>query len=146
MTARPPRIARTVPKGQRKPNLRRADEHRTWIKLLPCLGCGRRPPCDPAHLRFSTADEPLKPGTGLKPPDHRIVPLCRTCHDTEERFGKLTFWGVCMSQGISDPIGVAERLMRISGDTERGFAAIQHARPGLPTAWLQSDGQDKRLD
>jgi hypothetical protein len=41
-----------------------------------------------------------------------------------------------MAQGISDPIGVAERLRRISGDTERGFAAIRHARPGLRTAWL----------
>jgi hypothetical protein len=131
-----PRIPRTVAQSKRKPNPRKWDEHRQWVKTLPCLGCGKRPPCDPAHLRFATADEPLKPGMGLKPPDHnRLVPLCRACHDTEET-GKITFWSARMAQGISDPIAVAERLRRISGDTERGFAAIQHARRGLRTAWL----------
>ena len=134
----PPRIARTVSRGIRKPNLRRDDEHRKWVKLLPCLGCGARPPSDPAHLRFNTGDEPLKHGTGLKPPDFRIVPLCRSCHDAEEAWGKLTFWALCMDRGISDPIAVAERLRRISGDTQRGFDAIRHARPALPTAWMQT--------
>lgn len=129
------RIPRTFTKAKREPNPRRDDEHRRWIKTLPCLGCGARPPCDPAHLRFSTANEPLHAGTGLKPPDHRVVPLCRRCHDHEEA-GKVTFWGARMAQGVSDPIGVAQRLYRISGDTERGYAAIAHARPGLPTAWL----------
>jgi hypothetical protein len=133
----PPRIARKVPRGKRRSNPRRNDEHRRWVKLLPCLGCGARPPSDPAHLRFNMADEPLKPGTGLKPPDWWIVPLCRACHATEEA-GKLSFWAACMAKYISDPKAVAERLRRISGDTERGFAAIQHARPGLPTAWMQS--------
>jgi hypothetical protein len=131
------RIFRSVPKGKPKPNERRDDEHRRWVKLLPCLGCGARPPSDPAHLRFNTADEPLKHGTGLKPPDHQLVPLCRKCHEQEEA-GKLTFWASCMAKKISDPKGVAARLWRISGDTERGFSAIQHARPGLTTAWMQS--------
>ncbi len=133
---RPPRIPRTVLKGCRRPDPRRAaDGHRVWIKTLPCLGCGRRPPSDPAHLRFNEADPVLKGAAGRKPPNRLLVPLCRACHDSEER-GKLTFWGGCMSKGISDPIGVAGRLWLVSGDTERGFAAIQHARPGMVTAWL----------
>jgi hypothetical protein len=136
VTTHPPRITREVPRGKRRPNLRRADDHRRWVKLLPCLGCGARPPSDPAHLRFNMAAESLKPGTGLKPPDSWIVPLCRACHDTEEAWGKLSFWAACMAKGISDPKAVAERLWRISGDTERGFAAIQHARPGMVTTWL----------
>jgi hypothetical protein len=37
---------------------------------------------------------------------------------------------------LNAAVAVAQRLFRISGDTERGFAAIAHARPGLPTAWL----------
>jgi hypothetical protein len=131
----PPRISREVPRGKPKPNLRVRDKHREWIKLLPCLGCGHRPPSDPAHLRFNIADQ-LKPGMRLKPPDTLCVPLCRDCHRREEDKGKLTFWGERMGLGISDPVGVANRLWCISGDTERGFAAIQHARPRLITAWL----------
>jgi hypothetical protein len=130
----PPRIVREVPKGKRRPDPRRADDHRKWVKLLPCLGCGARPPSDPAHLRFNEADPIFKGAMGKRPPDWRIVPLCRRCHDLEENKGKLTFWGDCMSKGISDPIAVAERLRRISGDTQRGFDAIGHARPALPTA------------
>lgn len=129
------RISKTVPAFERRPNLRRDDQHRIWVKTLPCLGCGARPPCDPAHLRFNHADAEFKGAMGKQPPDRQLVPLCRACHDEEER-GKLTFWGGRMSRGVSDPVGVAQRLYRISGDTERGFAAIQHARPGLNTAWL----------
>ncbi len=135
-----PRIPRTVPKGKRRPNPRRAnDQHRVWIKTLPCLGCGGRPPSDPAHLRFNEADPILKGGAGLKPPNHLLVPLCRACHTQEENRGKLTFWGECKSKGISPPIGVAQRLWRVSGDTEMGFAIIRHARYALPTAWFMAD-------
>lgn len=131
------RIPRDVPTGNRKPNPRLSPGHLEFIRQLPCLSCGKRPPSTAAHLRFATADEPLKPGTGLKPPDFRAVPLCAGCHLKEED-GKLTFWGGCMAKGISDPIAVAERLRRISGDLDRGFQAIAHARPGLKTAWLPS--------
>jgi len=134
-----PRIPRDVPKSNRKPNPRVSRSHLAFIRDLPCLGCGARPPSTAAHLRFATADEPLKPGKSLKPPDHRTVPLCATCHLREENEGKLTFWADCMAKGVSDPIGVAERLRRISGDLDRGFAAIGHARPGLPTAWLPAE-------
>ena len=134
---RPARIPKTMPIYNRRRSERRVDHHLRWLKTLPCLGCGRAPPCDPAHLRFATADEPLKPGIGLKPPDWRAVGLCRRCHDKEER-GKLTFWAACMSIGISDPIAVAGQLWRVSGDTPAGYRAIQHARPGLRTAMLEA--------
>ena len=132
-----PRISRPHLVHNRRPNVRRIDHHRLWIKTLCCLGCGRAGPCDPAHLRFATDDEPLKPGTGLKPPDWRLVPLCRRCHDKEEH-GKVTFWGACMALGVSDPIGVAGQLWRVTGDTEAGYRTIQHARPGLRTAMLEA--------
>jgi hypothetical protein len=129
------RIPKTTPQHERKPGRFRSREHLDWIKTLPCLACGRPPPCDPAHLRFNHADPVFKGATGSKPPDDKVVPLCREDHDAEEA-GKLTFWAACMACGISDPVGVAQRLIRVTGDTERGFAAIAHARPGLPTAWL----------
>lgn len=127
------RIPRSLPKHERKPGRLRDRDHLDWIKTLPCLACGRRPPCDPAHLRFNHADPVFKGAAGLKPPDSLVVALCRACHNREEA-GKLTFWAGCMARGIHDPIGVAYRLRRISGDTDRGFAAIAHARPGLITA------------
>lgn len=70
---------------------------------------------------------------GIRPRDDLVAPLCRACHDREER-GKVTFWADCMALGISDPIAVAGQLRRVSGDTEKGLRAIAHARPGLPTS------------
>lgn len=134
--SRSARIVKLMPaRGAPKPGRVRNRDHLDWIKTLPCLACGRRPPCDPAHLRFNHAEPVHKGAMGSRPPDDKAVPLCREDHDAEER-GKLTFWANCMERGISDPVGVAQRLWRISGDTDRGFAAIAHARPGLKTAWL----------
>jgi hypothetical protein len=78
----------------------------------------------------------LKGAMGKQPSDWLLVPLCRECHDCEEQLGKLTFWGLCMTHGISDPLGVAGRLRNVSGDTELGYRAIQRARRGLPTAGM----------
>lgn len=131
------RIAKSLPprRYEPKPGRLRSRAHLDWLKTLPCLACGKLPPCDPAHLRFNHAEPLHKGAVGRRPPDDKAVPLCRKCHTAEDD-GKVTFWGRCMARGISDPVAVAERLYRISGDLERGFAAIQHARPGLPTAWL----------
>lgn len=129
------RIPRSLPEHNRRPDPRRWSEHCVWMKLLPCLACGCYPPCDPAHLRFNHADPVYKGAAGMQPPDWQLVPLCRRCHEKEER-GELTFWAGCMERGISDPIGVAARLRRVSGDVEKGWAAIAHARPGLPTAQM----------
>lgn len=128
------RIPRALPQHERKPGRLRDRDHLDWIKTLPCLACGCRPPCDPAHLRFNHADPVFKGGMGIKPGDDLVVPLDRPCHEKEEA-GKITFWADCMARGISDPVAVAYRLRLISGDTDRGFAAIAHARPGLLTAW-----------
>lgn len=130
------RISKNLPTPIRaKPQRFRSRDHLDFLKLLPCLGCGRRGPCDPAHLRFNHAHPVFKGAAGRRPPDDLAVPLCRKCHETEDD-GKLTFWAGCMARGVSDPVGVAQRLRRISGDLDRGFAAIAHARPGLQTAWL----------
>lgn len=73
---------------------------------------------------------------GRKPSDFYAVPLCPQCHLAEQhQYGERTFWASRMEQGISDPWSVAARLWTISGDTNRGFAAIAKARPGLQTAW-----------
>lgn len=134
MTRRLSRIPKMMPpRGERKPGRLRDRAHLDWLKTLCCLGCGRRGPCDPAHLRFNEAHPVHKGAAGLQPPDDLAVPLCRVCHNEEET-GKQTFWATRMDMGVTDPIGVAGQLRRVSGDTDKGLRAIAHARRGLPTS------------
>lgn len=131
---RPPRIERASYRPLvRKPQPWMRDrKHLDWIGTLPCLSCGRRPPCQAAHIRIETDG-----ATARKPSDHYAIPLCDKCHLGEQHWrGERTFWATLMEKGISDPWSIAQRLYAVSGDTERGFVAIQHARPGLQTAWL----------
>jgi len=46
--------------------------HRQFIRELPCVGCGRMPPCDPATSGGAQT------GHGLKPSDRFLVPLCNS--------------------------------------------------------------------
>lgn len=135
------RISRTPIVWNKRPNPRRAPDHHDFVKLLPCLACGCRGPCDPAHLRFNAADAEYKGAAGMQPHDRQLVPLCRRCHMAEENKGKLTFWGEVQSRGITDPVQVAARLWAISGDLEQGYRAIIRARPGLVTAMIESAPQ-----
>lgn len=136
------RIQKTMPAHERKPQpwLRDRD-HLDWVAALPCLRCGRPHLSVPAHVRLY--------GDGAasrKPSDNKVVPLCGLpkvrdgsgCHDRQHglNMSEALFWAQAQDEGISDPWGVAGRLYRITGDTDRGYAAIQHARPGLYTAWL----------
>jgi len=137
------RIVKDLPTYQRKPQPWLRDrQHLDWVAMLPCLSCGRRGCSIAAHVRLNTD------GAGArKPSDHFVVPLCDLtklgaagCHQIQHglNMSEELFWSHLMEKGVSDPWGVAQRLYRISGDTERGYAAIAHARPGLQTAWLSS--------
>ena len=115
------RIARTVPRGKRKPNLRRAAEHLEFVRALEvCMACGRRGRCQAMHIRNKTDG-----GVGLKPSDKFCVPGCLECHARQHRCGEITFWG---EKGI-DPLDAASRLWTVSGDLAAGrrivFRALQ---------------------
>jgi hypothetical protein len=131
---RAPRIAKDLPAHARKPQpwLRDRD-HLAFVRTLPCLACGRRGPCEAAHVRLGTDGT-----SGRKPSDRYTVPLCSHCHAVQHATGEVAFWGLSMDRGVSDPWGVAKSLWTISGDLELGCRAIQHARPGLPTASMQT--------
>lgn len=119
----PPRIARTVPKGQRKPNLRRAANHLAFIRTLPCIACGYAfENSQPAHVRLSKDG-----GTGMKPGDRFTVPLCAACHADQHRVGELTFWA---EFGI-DPLNVAFRLWTVSGNHAAGERIVSRARQAI---------------
>ena len=66
-----PRISRTVAHPKPKPEFRRRVQHLAFIRLLPCVACGKAPPSEAANVRTGTDG-----GVGMKPGDRYTVPLC----------------------------------------------------------------------
>ena len=117
----PPRIERETPRGKRRPNPRRAAKHLEFIRLLPCVICGRRP-AQAAHVRNGTDG-----GTGLKPSDRYSLPLCFIHHDAQHATGELTFWAFYRV----DPVDCASRLWTVSGQIEAGERIVFRARQAI---------------
>ena len=122
MTRPAPRIPRDVPQPKRKPNVRVRVQHHAFIRLLPCVSCGKSPPSECAHVRRGTDG-----GTGLKPSSRYTVPLCRDCHARQHRVGEVTFW----AETEIDPLDLACRLWTVSGDTDQGIRAVERARQAI---------------
>ncbi|MGK4327970.1 DUF968 domain-containing protein [Lonsdalea quercina] len=65
----------------KRPKLQRweSEKYTGWVKTQECSGC-RRPADDPHHI----INQGLG-GTGTKPHDLFVIPLCRRCHDELHR-------------------------------------------------------------
>ena len=122
------RIARNTPSLRRGPDPRRSIEHLQFVRGLPCLACGRRPPSEAAHVRVGTDG-----GTAQKPSDKFAVPLCAGCHGRQHQEGELTFWS---ELGI-DPVDRAMRLWTVSGDPKAAERIIFRARQRIALAALK---------
>jgi hypothetical protein len=120
-----PRISRTVARPKPKPDFRRRLQHLTFIRLLPCVACGKGAPSEAAHVRTGTDG-----GTGMKPGDRYAVPLCTACHAKQHRIGELSFW----SRLRIDPVNVALRLWTVSADVKAGGRTVFRARQGINLA------------
>jgi hypothetical protein len=120
-----PRIPRTIARSKPKPNLRSRVAHLAFVRLLPCVACGKAAPSDAAHVRTGTDG-----GVGRKPSDRYAVPLCTTCHAKQHRIGELTFWSALRM----DPVSVALRLWTISADVEAGERTVFRARQQIDLA------------
>jgi hypothetical protein len=84
-----------------EPRRHRDKQHLKFVASQPCLVCGRTP-ADAHHLRFT---QPR--AMGRKVSDEFTVPLCRTHHRDNHRFGdEAAWWG---RQAI-DPIGTSRKL------------------------------------
>jgi ERF superfamily len=84
-----------------EPRRHRDKAHLKFVASQPCLVCGRSP-TDAHHLRFT---QPR--AMGRKVSDEFTVPLCRTHHRDNHRFGdEAAWWG---RQAI-DPIGTSRKL------------------------------------
>jgi hypothetical protein len=84
-----------------EPRRFRDKAHLKFVASQPCLICGRNP-ADAHHLRFA---QPR--GMGLKVSDEFTVPLCRTHHRDNHRFGEEQAW---WSRQAIDPLEVSRRL------------------------------------
>jgi hypothetical protein len=98
--------------------------HQAFIRVLPCVSCGKSAPSEGAQVR-------LQAGRGLAPTDHYLVPLCGPatvwqdcCHSRKHYRGAARFWS---ELGI-DPLDLAARLWRVSGDVTGGLRAVMLAR------------------
>jgi hypothetical protein len=75
--------------------------HLQFVASQPCLICGRSP-ADAHHLKFT---QPR--AMGRKVSDEFTVPLCRTHHRDNHRFGDEKVW---WSKQAIDPAGISQKL------------------------------------
>jgi ERF superfamily len=84
-----------------EPRRHRDKAHLKFVASQPCLVCGRSP-SDAHHLRFT---QPR--AMGRKVSDEFTVPLCRTHHRDNHRFGDEQAW---WSRQAIDPLGTSRQL------------------------------------
>jgi len=92
--------------------------HPYFVQAMACLGCGLGPPSECSHIRLLTGG-----GTGLKPDEQYILPLCHRCH-LELHRGDARFYA---KLGI-DVHAVASDLYACSGNLRVGNRVIAMAR------------------
>jgi len=107
--------------------------HPAFIRALPCLACGKPPPSECAQIGM-----PARIGSPTG--EHYLVPLCGPasvwddcCHSQKHDLSAGQFWSAL---GI-DPVALATRLWRVSGDVEAGEREIRHARQAIAAATRQ---------
>lgn len=84
-----------------EPRRHRDKAHLKFVASQPCLVCGRSP-TDAHHLRFT---QPR--AMGRKVSDEFTVPLCRTHHQDNHRFGDEQAW---WDRQNIDPVGTSRKL------------------------------------
>lgn len=103
----------------------RSERHRRFVASLPCVICGKQGATQAAHVRYHSIrhGKPMT-GTGIKPGDNWVVPLCVSHHAEQHANGERHWW---MLQGI-DPLLVAALLYMGTDDEHAGFNVISAAR------------------
>lgn len=96
---------------------RKDEKHLKFVRTLPCLKC-RKAPSEAAHIRTAANS-----GTGLKPPDWHVVPLCSQHHRIQHQIGQLSFFG-----DVYATLRFAEALHKVSGDWKEACHLIVNFR------------------
>jgi hypothetical protein len=100
----------------------RSEQHKAFVRSLPCavrnLDCDG--PIEAAHVRMGSDG-----GTGMKPSDCYIVPLCHYHHNHEQhRLGERVFWK------DKDPHELAAALWENSGVKVLAMKNVNRFRNG----------------
>jgi hypothetical protein len=117
----PTRLKRAVTPPAIGPDTLVLERHRAFIRALPCVACGTPAPSECATVREV-------------PGDRYTVPLCGPptvwqdcCHSRLYYHGRPRFWS---ELGI-DPLALATRLWRVSGDRKAGQRVVMCARQAI---------------
>ena len=99
-------------------------KHCRFIRSLPCAYQGAHGlQCSgdvvPAHIRMGA-----KAGTGRKPDDSRVIPLCHAHHSLQHDKGELFFHG----NKLRESIELAIQLYKVTGNREKAIEAIVRFR------------------
>lgn len=106
------RIAPTQPVRQRKPREPETKYLRA-VRDMSCVITGQHAnefqSVVPAHIRWG-----LGGGTGLKPPDNRVLPLVASLHDLQHVQGEVPFWRAHVTDSLlmEALIALAEKRYR----------------------------------
>jgi hypothetical protein len=104
-----------------------------WLKERDCAcGCGKGPPCDPAHLRAGSLQYKKIGITGLqeKPDDRWALPLKHACHMAQHAYGnELEWWA---SRGVRDPFKLCLVLYECYGGDGGHPAPAKKRKPRPP--------------
>lgn len=103
-----------------KQNFIRDKNHLAFIRKLPCIVCGKSP-CEAAHIRTNSGA-----GTGIKPGDDRVVPLCTMCHKKQHATSEVKFY--YPYGGWERAVVLAKALYEITGDIEKGKLLVMEYR------------------
>ena len=81
----------------------RSDTHRAFIRKHECVLFGNPvSPCDLDHaIEAAHFRSAANSGTGMKPPDEFLLPLCRAHHSEQHAIGQRAFelrYGISMRQ------------------------------------------------
>lgn len=123
MTA-PARAREADAPRRRRPDTQTPTAHQKFIRSLPCVACGKPAPSECANVVGAL-------GLGVSQDDRYLVPLCGPvtvwndcCHNRVHYLGPRRFWS---ELGI-DPLDLARRLWRLSGDRRAGTCAVMLTR------------------
>lgn len=116
-------------KGGKPSEIKRDANYLALIRKCPCLSCDQDPAGVAAHVRVSRAGKPIA-GTGIKPGDQWVLPLCASCHtdgvNAQHVVGELKFWS---DLGL-DPLVICQRLYIAAPDIEAMRLVCFDARNG----------------
>lgn len=106
---------------------RKSDKHLKEIRHKPCVLCGDDTSVEAAHIRFVEPLAAKASGTGIKPDDNFVVPLCGKHHREQHSMNERSFWEMhgWTTNLPKNPLVIALLLYVYGDDLEKCDRIIQ---------------------